>query len=445
MKKLLWIVWGVASLVLAGYYLNTVFVKEDKSKLLIGEATHGHFQIELACESCHTDPFGGTEVLQSACMNCHEQELTDAFDSHPQKKFTNPRNADLIQIIDARYCISCHTEHQEEQTRAMGVTLPDDYCFHCHVDIGEERESHKDLAFDSCASAGCHNFHDNRALYEAFLVNNANQAWLKEVATIASSNNAQINAQPKHPKFELAFSEKAQAHPDIHDDWHSSVHAEAGVTCAGCHSDDSSKNKNWIEKPGIAQCQTCHKKETEGFTSGKHGMRLADLESHSMFNSAVSPGDSNLEFLEASLNMPHSCNSCHSAHTFDRKEAAVTSCLNCHADEHSLAYKDSKHAALWQQEVQGETEENTGVSCATCHLPKIKTKTDGTTIVHVEHNQNMNLRPNEKMIRPVCMQCHSLEFSIDALADEKLIKSNFNGLPSDHIESIDWALKREQR
>ena len=63
--------------------------------------------------------------------------------------------------------------------------------------------------------------------------------------------------------------------------------------------------------------------------------------------------------------------------------------------------------------------------------------------IRVEHNQNFYLRPNEKMIRPVCMQCHSLEFSIDALADIELLKSNFTGKPSRHIESIDWAKKRE--
>jgi len=58
------------------------------------------------------------------------------------------------------------------------------------------------------------------------------------------------------------------------------------------------------------------------------------------------------------------------------------------------------------------------------------------------HNQNAYLRPNEKMIRPVCMSCHGVAFSIDALADPKLVESNFNGRPEVHIESIDWALRR---
>ena len=43
------------------------------------------------------------------------------------------------------------------------------------------------------------------------------------------------------------------------------------------------------------------------------------------------------------------------------------------------------------------------------------------------------------------MQCHSLEFAIDALADPALIDNNFNGQPSAHIESIDMAIERDQR
>jgi hypothetical protein len=83
------------------------------------------------------------------------------------------------------------------------------------------------------------------------------------------------------------------------------------------------------------------------------------------------------------------------------------------------------------------------VTCATCHMPKLIHKAKGKeAIVRVEHNQNAVLRPNEKMIRPVCMQCHSLEFSIDALASPELIQNNFSGKPSLHVPSVDWAKDR---
>jgi len=60
----------------------------------------------------------------------------------------------------------------------------------------------------------------------------------------------------------------------------------------------------------------------------------------------------------------------------------------------------------------------------------------------VQHNQNLNLQPNERMLRTVCMDCHGLEFAIDSLADENLINNNFQGRPSRHIESMDWARRR---
>ena len=71
-------------------------------------------------------------------------------DSHPLSKFTDPRNADRIDGLDARYCVTCHQEHRPGITRAMGVTLPDDYCFHCHHDIAKDRPSHAGLKFTTC-------------------------------------------------------------------------------------------------------------------------------------------------------------------------------------------------------------------------------------------------------------------------------------------------------
>jgi hypothetical protein len=124
--------------------------------------------------------------------------------------------------------------------------------------------------------------------------------------------------------------------------------------------------------------------------------------------------------------------------------AAADSCLSCHNDEHSLAYKSSPHAQLWQKELNGEVPAGSGVSCATCHMPRETHIESGNSIVRVQHNQNMNLRPNEKMIRSVCMNCHGLPFVIDALADRELIQSNFKGRPSTHVPSIDMAVQRQE-
>lgn len=257
-------------LAVAGYYGYVLLEADNKEALLIGEASHGHFQIELAYSSCHTEAFGGPELIQEACVSCHGAELAEANDTHPKKKFTDPRNADRLSVVDARYCVSCHTEHRKEITAPMGVTLPADYCFHCHIDVGDDRESHQDLAFDSCASAGCHNYYDNRALFEDFLVDNHTGPWLKEMARLTNPNGAAILASKRIPEQQPAFPGQKAAHPDIHHEWSGSSHADAGVDCGGCHSDTGSNE--WIEKPGIEQCQSCHIDEADSFKSGKHGM-----------------------------------------------------------------------------------------------------------------------------------------------------------------------------
>ena len=52
------------------------------------------------------------------------------------------------------------------------------------------------------------------------------------------------------------------------------------------------------------------------------------------------------------------------------------------------------------------------------------------------------LRPNDKMLRSVCMSCHGLGFSIDALADPEMTRRNFNGRPGRHVTSLEMAEKR---
>jgi formate-dependent nitrite reductase cytochrome c552 subunit len=119
----------------------------------------------------------------------------------------------------------------------------------------------------------------------------------------------------------------------------------------------------------------------------------------------------------------------------------VEACLGCHDDRHSRAYQRSPHAALWDAERE-PGRAGTGVSCATCHLPRVNRRVDGADVVAVQHNQNANLRPNEKMARTVCLACHGLAFSLDALADPSLVATNFTGTPLRHVAGIDMAMSR---
>jgi len=439
-RRLIWIAWLLVTAAMASY-LTYRLRGPDPTAFLPGRTSHGHHQIELACTACHTPLMG---VKEDACITCHGAELKLANDSHPKAKFTDPRNADLLLRLDAANCVTCHREHVPEQTRAMGVTLPDDYCFHCHQDTVKERESHRNYAFNSCATAGCHNYHDNSALYEDFLAKHLKEPAHKEPQAVATRNLAEfLAAAGRTPRSALGEGDTdapadVKREPGLLHDWVDTAHARAGINCADCHNVENPVTRTlaWTDRPGHAACAKCHQDETEGFLAGKHGMRLAQN------LTPMTPAQARLPMKAGAAHRDLSCVSCHGAHRFDTRPAAMDSCLGCHDDAHSRAYQASPHFALWQDELAGKAAPGTGVSCATCHLPREVHERDGERRVLVQHNQNLHLRPNEKMIRTVCLNCHGLEFTLDALADPALVRTNFTGRPAHHVESLDLVARR---
>ena len=421
-------------------YIAWAWRSDSRQAFLPGETSHGHYQIELACETCHT-PFEG--VKQEACESCHAEELELADDSHPASKFSDPRNADRVALLDARSCITCHVEHKPALTRAMGVTLPGDYCYRCHQDIAEERPTHEGLAFNSCQSAGCHNFHDNRALHEDYL-----ERHLDEPDHLAQQALSMlVSARPTDGAQPLVAA--AQDAPQQHTietravaDWALSGHARAGVNCSGCHQPEAagapadSPAGSWVAEPGHQTCNACHEEVVSGMLAGKHGMRLAAT------LDPMRPDLARAQMKDAAHGRQLNCNSCHGAHRYDRQQAAVDACLGCHADSHSSSYGESPHARLWAAELAGTGAEGTGVSCATCHLPRLAQGHSDEHRFVVQHNQNDNLRPNDKMIRDVCAQCHGVGFALDALADAALVQRNFAGRPALHVESMDMVQRK---
>ena len=171
-----WLIWASSTAALGAALSYGLFGGGSERRFFLpGKTTDGHYQIELQCEACHDGAFTSREQMQASCESCHEQELQRALDSHPKAKFTDPRNAARVARLDARYCVTCHREHTEDATLAAGLTLPIDYCIECHSDIATERPSHEGLPFAGCSATGCHNFHDNRALYEDLLARRADQ------------------------------------------------------------------------------------------------------------------------------------------------------------------------------------------------------------------------------------------------------------------------------
>lgn len=435
---------GIVCALLAGAYLGYALWRGEEQVFSTGASTDGHHPIEERCEACHTRPFGGEEALQGACIECHGDELKASEDSHPKRLFTDPRNAEQLAILDARRCTACHREHRPALTRAMGVTISADHCSHCHTELSLERPSHRDLSPESCEAAGCHNYHDNTALYEDFLAKHLDEAETFPQAALPRRNHAEVERLlAKKPRRALTLAEHdapedLAPHPRLLADWARTAHARGGANCRDCHSakDPKTALTIWRKRPDEGNCRECHREEVEGFLSGKHGMRQAlglPPPTPAMARQPMRPGTHDKAL---------GCNSCHKAHRYDTRLAAVEACLGCHDDRHSRSYKASPHFRLWLEEGAGRAVPGSGVSCATCHLPRKTHRRQGLSVTRIEHNQNENLRPNEKMVRGVCLSCHGLAFSLDALADRSLIERNFKGRPQHHIRSLEMARER---
>jgi len=458
-----WGLWAAVTLLLTGIVYAAIDSIDNpkpgpadlvlRSWLLPGQTSHGHYQIELACNECHASAFPSREDVQETCESCHAKDLKAVDDSHPRAKFTDPRNAERAALLDATHCVTCHVEHKPDITHGAGVTLPRDYCVICHKDVAKERPSHEGMAFTTCTNAGCHNFHDNTALYEDFLVKHAGVGAMQDDPRVPERNLAQMIEELTDYPYEAYPPNVAVEAPDngamlpasdeIHADFLSTAHAKAGVNCSGCHvpvkqqGGDLAK-ADWVEKPTEQACVQCHGPEVEGFLAGLHGMRLKSG------LPAMTPADARRPMKADRAHEAIGCTSCHGAHRFDTARAAVEACTTCHDDTHTKAYADSPHARTVAAVKRGEAAPETAVTCATCHMPRVAYDTpDFVRRTLVVHAQGANLNPPIKMARQVCMNCHGLGFSIDALAEPDLARENFPRAPKMHVKSIEMAVARE--
>lgn len=455
LRRKLWGIWLAVTLVLAVWLANAMLTSgAAKTVFMPGALSPGHHQLEQACHVCHTDPLGGGEVLQEACVDCHGDDRKKPFDSHPASKFRDPRNADRLGDIDALHCVTCHTEHRPEITRKNGITQPRDLCYHCHSDVAEDRPSHEGMAFTSCTDSGCHNFHNNRSLYTDFLIKHLDEPATLDEGVVPAREFAgmldEIADYPadRYPVRPLAPADADAPYPargreELFADWAATAHARSGVNCSACHRPAAHADAGqgeWTDHPDEAVCADCHGLEVQRFGKGKHGMRLAaDLP-------ALRVGDARLPMQDDAAHKQLGCNSCHGAHRYDTGHAAAEACTGCHDDKHTLAYERSLHAALWRRELAGDIPAGGGVSCATCHMPRVSFDVDEwTSRIMVDHNQSANLSPNTKMIRSACLHCHGLGFSIDALSEPRLANNNYSTPPSVHVKTLELAAAEKQR
>jgi predicted CXXCH cytochrome family protein len=398
-------------------WLGGKFLAGRRAWLLPGVTSDGHHVIETACGACHS---GFARPSNDTCTRCHRAELAD--DTHPTATFDDPRWAAELARLDARRCISCHTEHRRSE---RGVTASPELCFGCHDDVVSKRANHRGFAPGSCLDGGCHNYHDNRTLSAAFMSKR-----LGHPATFARVQRLDWHRAATQPSAAPAPTAAGGARGGsestalIRERWRGSAHARQNVDCARCHGEA----EQFVARPDERACAPCHSFEVASFRRGKHGAR------GTVGLPALRGAEARQPMRRDAEHAGLGCGTCHDAHGLDTRYAAVRACLSCHADQHSRAYLDSPHAAV-------------SVTCATCHLPRLEvSERAGGTRVAVHHDNNFTLQPRDRMARQVCLQCHSLELAFASLFDEQVVRSNFLRAPQrphPAIEMLRTAANRD--
>ncbi|MBF0186758.1 MAG: cytochrome c3 family protein [Magnetococcales bacterium] len=453
-KLLLWLGWMVLTAAIVGLYLPAIQGKNinDLQSLQPDSASYGHHQIIEQCDLCHVP---GGEIKEKACQGCHKAELKRGKDSHAVRKFLDPRNASRLEKIDVRKCSMCHSEHRPGVLDKGGVSIANDSCIHCHDAIAQERPTHKSIGFDRCVD--CHNYHDNRALHEKFLAKHLDEPDTRSEATVPDRNYLELFKKSFGRKRDISElnAEDADQPAELKDvqasieEWARSRHAAAGVNCSDCHSSSKKRSRTksttpmdaakWVAQPERTVCRSCHRSQVKGFLTSHHGMRNA-VEGMS----PLTPEQAVLPMKSERHGEEIDCATCHDAHGRITPEIGVDTCLTCHDDDHSRAYLASPHGRLWSQEQAGQGAPGTGVTCATCHFPRVpQRKRRGVVHNLVQHNPSGTLRPWSKMVREVCLECHGLGFSMNALFDQQLAADNFNRAPGSVQKSLD-LLKQKQ-
>lgn len=156
-------------------------LKSSEEYISLGPMNEGHD--DLSCVTCHADAkgnlsqqiqsniqfaigmrehnvdFGTQDVTVENCLQCHDRPN----DRHPNHRFSEPRFKEIIKVIDATTCITCHSEHNGERVTVAAVN----YCMNCHQDLKVEEDPidipHETLIaeeqWNTCIQ--CHDFHGN--------------------------------------------------------------------------------------------------------------------------------------------------------------------------------------------------------------------------------------------------------------------------------------------
>ena len=148
--------------------------------------------------------------------------------------------------------------------------------------------------------------------------------------------------------------------------WAGSSHAKSGMACVDCHSPH-------LNAPalGALETKTCYRCHTEK-------AELERVAHPHQINGAKG----------------FKCVTCHNPHDNIRRETRMDTCLCCHKNHPTMAWKSSAHAM-------------SNVACTDCHNPHPSSRVPA--IVNIDHNQvdrpkRMPMSVDEPL---VCYRCHT--------------------------------------
>jgi len=184
--------------------------------------------------------------------------------------------------------------------------------------------------------------------------------------------------------------------PGIVSDWEISKHSKMGVGCQVCHGQEHTSAEDVAEAgiPTPDTCRTCHAKQVEQFSAGKHAFAWAAMKAMptthwqpmALISGMKGCGGCHKLGLKTEEEIAElkadgagfgvaSCDACHTRHTFSAEEARQPqACQTCHMGfDHPQweMYSGSKHGVRALLKQSGVLPEGAAApTCQTCHMPE---------------------------------------------------------------------------